>query len=71
MFACIADIHNLAKVWVAHSEYTISNKPIDGEINPIWDCRYQSGIPKKRKVSEFGYVYSICTFRSAYFLQIL
>ena len=38
----IAGIHNLAEVWVAHSEYTISNKPIDGEINPIWDCRYQT-----------------------------
>jgi hypothetical protein len=48
-------------VWVAHSEYTISKQPIGGEINTIGECRYQSGIPKKRKVSEFGYVYSIST----------
>jgi hypothetical protein len=45
----IAGIDNLAKVWVAHSEYTISKNPIAGEQNTIWDCRYESGIPKKRK----------------------
>jgi hypothetical protein len=36
--------------------YRIYNfqKTIVGEINTIWDCRYESGIQKKRKVSEFG-----------------
>jgi len=33
MFACIADIHNSAKVWIAHTEYTFSKKTIDGEMN--------------------------------------
>jgi hypothetical protein len=50
----IAVIHNSAKVWVAHTEYTISKNPVAGEQNTIWDCRYESDIPKKRKVFEFG-----------------
>ncbi|MDB4442341.1 hypothetical protein N9219_02860 [bacterium] len=58
----IAAIHNSAKLWVAHTEYTISKKSIAGEIVTIWDCRYDRGIPKKWKVSEFGHVYSIGTF---------
>jgi hypothetical protein len=33
-----------------HSEYTISKKSITGEINTIWECRYESGIPKNQKV---------------------
>jgi hypothetical protein len=39
-------------------------------MNTIWDCRYESGIPKKRKVYEFGYVYSIGTFGSPDLLDI-
>ena len=49
---CIAAIHNPAKVWVAYTEYTLSQKTIDGEINTICDFRYESSIPKKRKVSD-------------------
>ena len=65
---CIAEVHNSAKVWIAHSEYTISKQPIDGEFNTIVEYRYQSGIPKKRKLPEFGYVYS--TSKSEFLLQI-
>jgi hypothetical protein len=62
----IAGIDNLAKVWVAHSEYTISKNPIAGEQNTIWDCRYESGIPKKRKKYEdtryLVFIVDICNF---------
>jgi len=50
----IAEIHNWAKVWIAYTEYTISNATIVEEMNTLWECRYESGIQKKRKVSEFG-----------------
>ena len=51
MFACIAEIHNWAKVWIAYTEYTISNATIVEEMNTLWDCRYESGIPKNGKCS--------------------
>jgi len=33
----IAVIHNSAKVWITYTEYTLSQKTIDGEINTICD----------------------------------
>jgi hypothetical protein len=42
-----------------------------GGMDTIWECRYESGIPKKKKVFEFGLVYIIITFESSNFLQIL
>jgi len=64
MFACIAATRTPGDVWVAHTEYTISKKTIAGETNTIWDCRYASSIPKKRKLFEFGYVGGIAGFES-------
>ncbi len=65
----IAEIHNWAKVWIAYTEYTISNATIVEEMNTLWECRYESGIQKKRKVFAFVYVYSIGTFEMTHFLQ--
>jgi hypothetical protein len=67
----IADLYNSAKVWVSYTEYTVFQSTIAREMKTIWDCRYKSSIPKKRKMFEFGYVYNICTFESPDFLQIL
>ncbi len=67
-FRFIADLHNSAKVWVAHTEYTVSQKTIDGEMNTICDYRYVSSIPKKRNVFDFGYVYSICKYEDSRYL---
>jgi hypothetical protein len=50
----IAETHNPAKVWVAYTEYTLSQKIIAGEISTICDFRYVSSIPRKRKVFGFG-----------------
>ena len=36
-----------------------------------WDYRYAHSIPKKRRVFEFGYVYSISGFESSAFLQVV
>ena len=58
----IAAIESFAKLWITHTEYTVSQKTIDEEMNTICDYRYVSSIPKKRKVFDFGYVYSIGTF---------
>ncbi len=67
----IAGLHNSAEVWVSYTEYTVSQKTIDGEMNTICDYRYVSSIPKKRNVFDFGYVYNICTFERSNFVQIL
>jgi hypothetical protein len=32
MFRFIADIHNSAKVWIAHSEYTIYHEHLPGKL---------------------------------------
>jgi hypothetical protein len=52
----MADICTSAKVWISHGESTGSQKTIDGGMNPIWDCGFESGISMQRKVFEFGYV---------------
>jgi len=71
MFTCIAEIQNSAKVWVAYTEYALSQKTIDGEINTICDFRYGSSIPKKRKVLDLVDVYSIGALEITIYLQIL
>ncbi len=58
-FGLIAPTESFTKLWIAHTEYTVSQKTIDGEMNTICDYRYISSIPIKRKVFEFGYVYNI------------
>ena len=46
--------HNSVKMWVEHTEYTVSQKIIDGEMNTICDYRYENSIPKIRNVFDFG-----------------
>ena len=55
----IAPTEFFAKLWITHTEYTVSQKTIDGEINTICDFRYVSSIQKKREAFGFVYVYSI------------
>jgi hypothetical protein len=39
-FGLIAPTESFAKLCIAHTEYTVSQKTIDGEINTICDFRY-------------------------------
>jgi len=50
----IAVIESFAKLWITHTEYTVSQKTIDGEMNTICDYKYVSSIPEKRKVFDIG-----------------
>ena len=70
-FPFIAEVHNSAKVWISYSEYTIAKQPIDGKINTIGECRYDSDIPKNQNVFDLGYVYSIGSLEKPNLLRIL